>query len=111
MTGIEDVLSQITTLKYRDKCDKLLEFKATIVNYKNYFRRFKQVNNHYIRPLVIKKTDGHEPKIFETYERLTMADALKIAHSNDFIVRYRKRSLGSVAYEINAPIHRFYIAT
>jgi hypothetical protein len=39
--------------------------------------RFKQLNNKYIRPCLIRdQVHGHEPKILETYAKLTMKDAM-----------------------------------
>lgn len=39
-------------------------------------RRFKQIDNKYIRPCLIREHVAHEPKILETYSKLTMKDAM-----------------------------------
>ena len=40
--------------------------------------RFKQFNNKYIRPCLIRDHAGHEPKILETYAKLAMKDAIEL---------------------------------
>lgn len=44
--------------------------------------RFKQVDYAYIRPYLIREKCHHEPKIFETYSKLTMQDAIEFARRN-----------------------------
>ena len=44
--------------------------------------RFKQLEERYIRPLLLKVNTGHEPKILKTYSELTMRDAVNFASSN-----------------------------
>jgi len=44
--------------------------------------RFKLIDQRYIRPLLLRVHNAHEPKILETYSKLIMEDAVKFAHSN-----------------------------
>jgi len=39
--------------------------------------RFKQIDNKFIRPLLIREKKAHEPKILETYSRLAKKDAME----------------------------------
>jgi len=56
MAGMEDILGHLGNLKLRDK--------------------FKQIDNRYIRPCLIREHKAHEPKILETYSKLAMKDAM-----------------------------------
>lgn len=42
----------------------------------NVLNRFKQIDNKYIRPCLIREHVAHEPKILETYSKLAMKDAM-----------------------------------
>lgn len=44
--------------------------------------RFKKFDNSYIRPCLIRDLKGAEPKILETYDRLTMKDAMEAMNKN-----------------------------
>ena len=56
--------------------------KRVTTNFNNFFR-FKQFDYAYIRPLLIReKAAQHEPKILETYSKLTMKDAVDFARRN-----------------------------
>lgn len=44
--------------------------------------RFKQLDYAYIRPHLIREKKHHEPKIFETYSKLTLQDAIEFARRN-----------------------------
>lgn len=46
------------------------------------FTRFKQWDYAYIRPYLIREKSHHEPKILETYSKLTMQDAIQFAQRN-----------------------------
>ena len=39
--------------------------------------KFKRFDNRYIRPLLIRNHQAHEPKILETFSKLTMKDAME----------------------------------
>ena len=62
MAGMEDVLGHMGNLKLRDK--------------------FKQIDNKYIRPCLIREHKAHEPKILETYSKLAMKDAMDYMRRN-----------------------------
>jgi len=62
MAGMEDILGSMGNLKIRDK--------------------FKQIDNRYIRPCLIREHKAHEPKILETYSKLTMRDAMEFMRRN-----------------------------
>ncbi|KZS07684.1 Sodium/hydrogen exchanger [Daphnia magna] len=62
MAGMEDILGHTGNLKIRDK--------------------FKQIDNKYIRPCLIREHAAHEPKILETYSKLTMRDAMDFMRRN-----------------------------
>lgn len=44
--------------------------------------RFKQLDYAYIRPYLIREKKHHEPKIIETYSKLTLQDAIEFARRN-----------------------------
>ncbi|ODM98828.1 Sodium/hydrogen exchanger 5 [Orchesella cincta] len=44
--------------------------------------RFKQFDNAYIRPCLIRDLKGSEPKILETYSKLAMRDAMDMMNRN-----------------------------
>lgn len=46
------------------------------------FDRFKQFDNTYIRPCLIRDLKGAEPKILETFSKLTMRDAMDMMSRN-----------------------------
>jgi NhaP-type Na+/H+ or K+/H+ antiporter len=60
--GIEDVLGHVGYFKLLDK--------------------FKQVNNRFIRPFLVRDQQAQEPKILETYSKLATKDALKLMNQN-----------------------------
>ncbi|KAK4012857.1 hypothetical protein OUZ56_025108 [Daphnia magna] len=62
MAGVVDILGQLSSNKVRDK--------------------FKQLDYAYIRPHLIREKKHHEPKIFETYSKLTLQDAIEFARRN-----------------------------
>ncbi|XP_046655708.1 probable Na(+)/H(+) antiporter nhx-9 isoform X1 [Daphnia pulicaria] len=62
MAGVVDILNQLSSNKVRDK--------------------FKQFDYAYIRPYLIREKKHHEPKILETYSKLTMQDAVEFARRN-----------------------------
>nr|CAH0113288.1 unnamed protein product [Daphnia galeata] len=62
MAGVVDILNQLSSNKLREK--------------------FKQLDYAYIRPYLIREKKHHEPKILETYSKLTMQDALEFARRN-----------------------------
>jgi len=69
MAGMEDVLGHLGNMKLRDK--------------------FKQIDNRYIRPCLIREHKAHEPKILETYSKL----AMKVPHSLSATKSPRKPSV------------------
>ena len=86
MAGVEDILGPMGKaghLKIRDKYFKQLccFFKKnnlfTYYFFFFFFYRFKQIDNKYIRPFLIREHAAHEPKILETYSRLAMKDAME----------------------------------
>ncbi|XP_067624008.1 uncharacterized protein Nhe2 isoform X6 [Eurosta solidaginis] len=63
MAGIEDIIGKTGNYNVRDK--------------------FKRFDNRFIRPLVIRDLkQGAEPKIIETYSKLTMRDAMEVMRRN-----------------------------
>ncbi|OXU31049.1 hypothetical protein TSAR_004750, partial [Trichomalopsis sarcophagae] len=44
--------------------------------------RFKRFDNRYIRPYLLRNYFGAEPKILETYSKLTMKDAMEYIRRN-----------------------------
>lgn len=52
------------------------------VYYLFYKNRFKQFDNAYIRPCLIRDLKGAEPKILETFSKLTMRDAMDMMNRN-----------------------------
>nr|XP_036222364.1 uncharacterized protein LOC106615301 isoform X19 [Bactrocera oleae] len=62
MAGIEDIIGKTGNYNVRDK--------------------FKRFDNRFIRPLVIRDLKGAEPKIIETYSKLTMRDAMEVMRRN-----------------------------
>ena len=44
--------------------------------------RFKHFDNTYIRPCLIRDLKGAEPKILETFSKLTMKDAMDMMNRN-----------------------------
>ena len=64
MAGLEDVLGRHGNHHVRD--------------------RFKRFDTKYIRPWLIRDNKGAEPKILETYSKLTMKEAM------EYMRRYRK---------------------
>lgn len=81
---MEDVLGRLSSYKLRDKYElKLPFFQQLFDNNWYYYLRFKQFDYAYIRPLLIReKAAQHEPKILETYSKLTMKDAVDFARRN-----------------------------
>ena len=68
------------------------------------FDRFKQIDNRYIRPCLIREHKAHEPKILETYSKLTMRDAMEYMRRNGSTV------MGGGAAESMAVLFRNYTA-
>ena len=66
--------------------------------------RFKQIDNKYIRPCLIREHAAHEPKILETYSKLTMRDAM------DFMRRNGSNLNGGTNSESMAVLFRNYTA-
>ncbi|XP_034129483.1 sodium/hydrogen exchanger 3 isoform X20 [Drosophila guanche] len=62
MAGIEDIVGKTGNYNVRDK--------------------FKRFDNRFIRPLIIRDLKGAEPKIIETYSKLTMRDAMEVMRRN-----------------------------
>ncbi|XP_033149553.1 sodium/hydrogen exchanger 3 isoform X7 [Drosophila busckii] len=63
MAGIEDIVGKTGNYNVRDK--------------------FKRFDNRFIRPLLIRDLkQGAEPKIIETYSKLTMRDAMEVMRRN-----------------------------
>ncbi|XP_031777395.1 sodium/hydrogen exchanger 5-like isoform X2 [Nasonia vitripennis] len=62
MAGIEDILGKHGNYHVRDK--------------------FKRFDNRYIRPYLLRNYFGAEPKILETYSKLTMKDAMEYIRRN-----------------------------
>ncbi|XP_065358539.1 uncharacterized protein Nhe2 isoform X2 [Calliphora vicina] len=62
MAGIEDIIGKTGNYNVRDK--------------------FKRFDNRFIRPLLIRDLKGAEPKIIETYSKLTMRDAIEVMRRN-----------------------------
>ncbi|XP_015510972.1 probable Na(+)/H(+) antiporter nhx-9 isoform X1 [Neodiprion lecontei] len=62
MTGIEDILGKHGNYHVRDK--------------------FKRFDNKFIRPYLLRNHQGAEPKILETYSKLTMKDAMEYIRRN-----------------------------
>jgi sodium/hydrogen exchanger-like protein 3 len=62
MTGIEDILGRHGNYHVRDK--------------------FKRFDTKYIRPWLIRDNQGCEPKILETYSKLTMKEAMEYMRRN-----------------------------
>lgn len=48
--------------------------------------KFKQIDNRYIRPCLIREHKAHEPKILETYSKLTMKDAIDYMRRNTSVL-------------------------
>ncbi|XP_055710485.1 sodium/hydrogen exchanger 3 isoform X3 [Phlebotomus papatasi] len=62
MAGIEDIVGKTGNYNVRDK--------------------FKRFDNRFIRPYLIRDLQGAEPKILETYSKLTMKDAMDFMRRN-----------------------------
>ncbi|XP_075153023.1 na[+]/H[+] hydrogen exchanger 2 isoform X4 [Haematobia irritans] len=62
MAGIEDIVGKTGNYNVRDK--------------------FKRFDNRFIRPLLLRDPKGAEPKIIETYSKLTMRDAIEVMRRN-----------------------------
>lgn len=62
MAGIEDILGRHGNYHVRDK--------------------FKRFDNRFIRPYLLRKYQGAEPKILETYSKLAMKDAMEYMRRN-----------------------------
>ncbi|XP_073826467.1 na[+]/H[+] hydrogen exchanger 2 isoform X38 [Musca autumnalis] len=62
MAGIEDIVGKTGNYNVRDK--------------------FKRFDNRFIRPLLLRDLKGAEPKIIETYSKLTMRDAIEVMRRN-----------------------------
>ncbi|KAM8716658.1 hypothetical protein ACLKA7_003525 [Drosophila subpalustris] len=62
MAGIEDICGKTGNYNVRDK--------------------FKRFDNRFIRPLLLRDPKGAEPKIIETYSKLTMRDAMEVMRRN-----------------------------
>lgn len=62
MAGIEDIVGTHGNHHVRDK--------------------FKRFDNKFIRPYLLRNYQGAEPKILETYSKLTMKDAMEYMRRN-----------------------------
>ncbi|XP_031624309.1 sodium/hydrogen exchanger 3 isoform X4 [Contarinia nasturtii] len=62
MAGMEDIAGKTGNYHVRDK--------------------FKRFDNKFIRPLILKHVQSAEPKILETYSKLTMKDAMDFMNRN-----------------------------
>ncbi|XP_055295284.1 sodium/hydrogen exchanger 3 isoform X29 [Sitodiplosis mosellana] len=62
MAGMEDIVGKTGNYHVRDK--------------------FKRFDNKFIRPLILKHVQSAEPKILETYSKLTMKDAMDFMQRN-----------------------------
>lgn len=62
MAGIEDIVGSHGNYHVRDK--------------------FKRFDNKFIRPYLLRNYQGAEPKILETYSKLTMKDAMEFMRRN-----------------------------
>lgn len=62
MAGIEDIVGSRGNYHVRDK--------------------FKRFDNKFIRPYLLRNYQGAEPKILETYSKLTMKDAMEYMRRN-----------------------------
>lgn len=62
MAGIEDIVGKTGNYNVRDK--------------------FKRFDMKFIRPILIRDFKGAEPKILETYSKLTMKDAVDFMRRN-----------------------------
>lgn len=106
MAGMEDILGHTGNLKIRDKyAEKSLVFLYRFdIKFLYIFCRFKQIDNKYIRPCLIREHAAHEPKILETYSKLTMRDAM------DFMRRNGSTLNGGANSESMAVLFRNYTA-
>lgn len=66
MAGVEDIVGKTGNYNVRDK--------------------FKRFDNKFIRPLLIRNLQGAEPKILETYSKLTLRDAMDFMRRNQSTV-------------------------
>ena len=82
---MEVILGQFRSYKLRDKWLFFCSGPNHLNTYKLVFcfHRFKQWDYAYIRPLLIRdKSAQHEPKILQTYSKLTLKDAINFAQCN-----------------------------
>ncbi|XP_055940589.1 Na(+)/H(+) exchanger protein 2-like isoform X2 [Argiope bruennichi] len=57
--------------------------------------KFKYYNNKYLRPVLTREHQNAEPKIFETYSKLNVADAMNLVKSNSNLVPVAANGLGT----------------
>ncbi|GIY73568.1 hypothetical protein CEXT_62611 [Caerostris extrusa] len=57
--------------------------------------KFKYYNNKYLRPYLTREHANAEPKIFETYSKLNVADAMNLVKSNSNLVPVAANGLGT----------------
>ncbi|CAL1289926.1 unnamed protein product [Larinioides sclopetarius] len=57
--------------------------------------KFKYYNNKYLRPILTREHQNAEPKIFETYSKLNVADAMNLVKSNSNLVPVAANGLGT----------------
>ncbi|OXA61511.1 Sodium/hydrogen exchanger 5 [Folsomia candida] len=60
----------------------VLESLVGQVGHYNLRNKFKQFDNQYIRPCLIRDLKGAEPKILETFSKLAMRDAMDMMNRN-----------------------------
>ena len=80
MTGIEDILGHMGKRKFREKYVIFLRFFHfyELPVYHVYFvNRFKQIDNKFLRPCLIRNNSSHEPQILEMYSILALKDAME----------------------------------
>ncbi|KAG8200344.1 hypothetical protein JTE90_028526 [Oedothorax gibbosus] len=63
----------------------------------NYHMRdkFKYYNNKYLRPVLTREHANAEPKIFETYSKLNVADAMNLVKQNSGLMPMANNSVGA----------------
>ncbi|GFY67453.1 hypothetical protein TNIN_322571 [Trichonephila inaurata madagascariensis] len=57
--------------------------------------KFKYYNNKYLRPVLTREHANAEPKIFETYSKLNVADAMNLVKSNSNLMPVATNGLGT----------------
>ncbi|GFU49172.1 hypothetical protein NPIL_261591 [Nephila pilipes] len=57
--------------------------------------KFKYYNNKYLRPVLTREHANAEPKIFETYSKLNVADAMNLVKSNSNLMPVAANGLGT----------------